>query len=50
VAGLSAASYVAGAVAVKWEPHAKEVPTPEPSLRLSAEVAADEVVLTEPAS
>jgi hypothetical protein len=44
--GLSAASYVAaGAVAVKWEPHTKEVPTPEPSLRLSAEVAADEVVL-----
>jgi hypothetical protein len=44
--GLSAASYlVAGAVAVKWEPHTKQVPTPEPSLRLSAEVAADEVVL-----
>jgi len=44
--GLSAASYLAaGAVAVKWEPHTQEVPAPEPSLRLSAEVAADEVVL-----
>jgi dienelactone hydrolase len=44
--GLSAASYLAaGAVAVRWEPHTQEVPTPEPSLRLSAEVAADEVVL-----
>jgi hypothetical protein len=43
---LSAASYVAaGAVAVKWEPHTPDVPAPEPSLRLSAEVAADEVVL-----
>ncbi len=43
---LSAASYVAaGAVAVKWEPHTSDVPAPEPSLRLSAEVAADEVVL-----
>jgi dienelactone hydrolase len=44
--GLSAASYIAaGAVAVKWEPHTQDVPAPEPSLRLSAEVAADEVVL-----
>ncbi len=43
---LSAASYLAaGAVAVQWEPHTPDVPAPEPSLRLSAQVAADEVVL-----
>jgi hypothetical protein len=44
--GLSAASFLAaGAVAVRWEPHTPEVPPPEPSLGLSAHVAADEVVL-----
>jgi hypothetical protein len=45
--GLSAASYLAaGAVAVHWEPHTPEVPRPEPSLRLAAQVGADEVVLS----
>jgi dienelactone hydrolase len=44
--GLSIASYLtAGAVAVRWEPHTPDVPLPEPSLGLSAQVAADEVVL-----
>jgi dienelactone hydrolase len=44
--GLSLASYLAsGAVAVLWEPHTPDVPTPEPSLGLYAQVAADEVVL-----
>jgi dienelactone hydrolase len=44
--GLSLASYLAsGAVAVLWEPHTPGVPTPEPSLGLYAQVAADEVVL-----
>ncbi|MHC4224742.1 MAG: alpha/beta hydrolase family protein, partial [Planctomycetota bacterium] len=44
--GLSAASFLAaGAVAVRWEPHTPDVPLPQPSLGLSAHVAADEVVL-----
>jgi dienelactone hydrolase len=44
--GASIASYLtAGAVAVRWEPHTPDVPLPEPSLGLSAQVAADEVVL-----
>jgi len=44
--GLSAASYVAaGMVAVKQEPSADEVPDAEPTLRLAAEVAADEALL-----
>jgi len=43
---LSAASFVAaGAVAVRQEPQFAEVPEPRPSLRLAAQVAADEVVL-----
>lgn len=42
----SAASYVAaGAISVRQEPHVEDVPTPEPSLRLFAEVAADEALL-----
>jgi hypothetical protein len=44
--GFSIASYLtAGAVAVRWEPHTPGVPVPEPSLGLSARVAADEIVL-----
>jgi hypothetical protein len=44
--GLSIGSYLAaGAVAVRWEPHTPDVPVPQPSLGLSAQVAADEVVL-----
>jgi dienelactone hydrolase len=43
---FSAASYLAaGAVAVRWEPHTPDVPLPRPSVRLSAQVAADEMVL-----
>ena len=43
---LSAASYIAsGAISVRQEPHVEDVPTPEPSLRLDAEVALDEVLL-----
>jgi hypothetical protein len=43
---LSAASFLtAGSVAVRWEAHTPDVPAPEPSLALSAQVAADEVVL-----
>ncbi|HVP30133.1 MAG TPA: alpha/beta hydrolase [Myxococcota bacterium] len=42
----SAASYLAaGAISVLQEPHVEEVPVPEPSLRLDAEVAADEALL-----
>jgi hypothetical protein len=45
--GLSAASFLAaGSVAVRWEPHTPDVPLPEPSLGLAAQVAADEVVLS----
>jgi hypothetical protein len=44
--GLSAASFVAaGAISVTQEPHVEEVPSPEPSLRLAAEVAADDALL-----
>ena len=44
--GVSVASFLAaGAVAVRWEPHTPHVPVPEPSLRLSARVAADETLL-----
>jgi len=44
--GLSVGSFLAaGAVAVRWEPHTPDVPMPEPSLGLSAKVAADEVLL-----
>ena len=44
--GLSAASFVAaGLVAVRQEIRHEDVPDPEPSLRLGAEVAADEALL-----
>ncbi|MGH0037220.1 MAG: alpha/beta hydrolase family protein [Myxococcota bacterium] len=44
--GLSAASFVAaGHVAVRQEPAFEQVPAPEPSLWLAAQVAADEVIL-----
>ena len=37
--GLSIASYLAaGAVAVQWEPHTPDVPVPEPSVGLAAQV------------
>jgi hypothetical protein len=43
---LSAASYLeAGAISVRQEPHTDEVPVPQPSLRLDAEVALDEALL-----
>lgn len=43
---LSAMSFVtAGALAVLQEPHEDEVPEPEPSLRLAAQVAVDEAIL-----
>src|SRR5271165_420702 len=43
---LSAASYVAaGAISVRQEPHTDEVPAPQPSLRLAAEVALDDALL-----
>lgn len=42
----AAASFVtAGAVSVRQEPHLEDVPVPEPSLRLFAEVAADDALL-----
>ncbi len=42
----AAASYVtAGAISVRQEPHLEDVPVPEPSLRLFAEVAADDALL-----
>jgi len=42
----SAASFVAaGAISVRQEPHLEDVPVPEPSLRLDAEVACDEALL-----
>lgn len=42
----SIASFLAaGAISVRQEPHVEDVPTPEPTLRLAAEVAADEVLL-----
>jgi hypothetical protein len=44
---LSAASFVAaGALSVRQEPHFEDVPEPVPSLRLAAEVAADDVLLS----
>ncbi len=43
---LSAASFLAaGALAIRWEPHTPDVPPPEPTLRLAAEVAVDEIVV-----
>jgi len=43
---LSAASFLAaGAISVRQEPHTDEVPAPQPSLRLDAEVAIDEALL-----
>lgn len=43
---LSAGAFVAaGAMSVRQEPHAEEVPLPEPNLRLAAEVAADDAIL-----
>ena len=43
---LSAASFVAaGAISVTQEPHFEDVPAPEPSLQLCAEVAADDALL-----
>lgn len=42
----SAASFVsAGWISVQQEPHTEEVPEPEPSLRLAAEVAIDDALL-----
>lgn len=44
---LSAASFLAsGAVSVRQEPHADEVPEPRPSLGLSAQVAIDNAILS----
>jgi dienelactone hydrolase len=44
---LSAASFVsAGALSVRQEPHIDEVPDPTPTLRLAAETAADDLLLS----
>lgn len=43
---LSAAAFAAaGAMSVRQEPHVEDVPLPQPGLRLSAEVAADDAML-----
>ncbi len=43
---LSAAAFIAaGATSVRQEPHADEVPEPQPSLGLSAQVAVDDAIL-----
>jgi hypothetical protein len=43
---LSAAAFVAaGAISVRQEPHVEDVPTPQPSLALAAQVAIDDAIL-----
>ena len=43
---LSAAAFVAGgAISVRQEPHVADVPTPQPSLALAAQVAIDDAIL-----
>lgn len=44
---LSATSFfVAGAISVRQEPHCDDVPEPHPSLKLAAQVAIDEAILS----
>jgi dienelactone hydrolase len=45
--GLSAAAFLAaGYSSVRMEPHVEDVPLPEPSLRLAAQVAVDDLLLS----